>query len=297
MKTVKTLTTLALAITLSVTSGCANMNKQNMGTMLGAGAGAAVGSLFGKGSGKIAAVLVGSVLGGVAGNMIGKSLDESDQAELEAATRHALDNGKAGSTTTWRSSHSGATANITVGKAYSKTENVTVKRLASIEPVSNMSMINQPYVTLKSANVRAAPRLNGEKVTGLQPGVQFNAIGQAGDWVLVGRKGVQIGYIHKQLVMPVAEYAALPSTPKKQVSAPAKAVAKADAPITSNPLALAKIEDVEANPLAQKVVETPAVSSSTCRELKADLKDANGQTQTANTTSCKPVFGSWAANS
>jgi len=313
MKNVKTISAIALAITLAMTSGCQNMNKQNMGTMIGAGAGAAVGSLFGEGNGKIAAVLVGSIVGGIAGNMFGQSLDESDQADLDAATRSALDNGKAGSTTSWKSSRSGATANITVGQAFNKTENVTVKRLVSIEPATNMSLINQPYVTLKSSNVRAAPRMSGEKVTGLQPGVQFNAIGQAGDWVMVGRKGVQIGYIHKDLVMPVAEYASLPTPPQKQAAAPAKNVAKAaqkddapissnplakgSAPINSNPLALAKIEDVETKQAVEKVVETPAISSSTCRELKADLKGADGKTQTANTTSCKPAFGSWMAKS
>lgn len=298
MKSSKKLSAVALAITLAMASGCQNMDKQKMGTMIGVGAGAAVGSLFGQGSGKLAAVLIGSLVGGVAGNMFGQSLDENDKAELDAATRSALDNAKPGSTTTWKSSKTGATANITVGQPYSRTQNVTVKRVASIEPVTNMSLVNKPYVTITGANVRSAPRTNANKVTSLKPGVQFTAIGLAGDWVLVGRKGVQIGYIQKDLVMSVEEYASLPTPPRKaDTVTKAKPVAAAAPVIATNPLSLPKIEEVDPKPVAEKVVETPAVSASTCRELKAELKGTDGKTQTANTTSCKPAFGSWAANS
>ncbi|RJX53471.1 hypothetical protein C6380_14320 [Pseudomonas syringae pv. actinidiae] len=108
MKYVKSMTAVALAITLAMTSGCQNMNKQNMGTMIGTGTGALVGSFFGEGRGKLAAILAGGLIGGFAGNLYGKSLDEEDKADLDAATQKALENAKAGSTTNWKSAHSGA---------------------------------------------------------------------------------------------------------------------------------------------------------------------------------------------
>ncbi|PBK49584.1 hypothetical protein C6383_05060 [Pseudomonas syringae pv. actinidiae] len=307
MKYVKSMTAVALAITLAMTSGCQNMNKQNMGTMIGTGTGALVGSFFGEGRGKLAAILAGGLIGGFAGNLYGKSLDEEDKADLDAATQKALENAKAGSTTNWKSAHSGATAQITVGKAYNKTENVTVKRLATIEPATNMSVINKPYITvMKSSNVRAAPRVNGAKVASLKAGVEFNAIGQTGDWILVGRKGVQVGYIQKDLVMPADEYAALPTPPQKAEKNVAATTAKrAQVPAKdANPFALAKLDELDtkidegdAKSNAEKVVETPAVSTRICREMKADVTAADGKKESATTTSCKPAFGSWAANS
>ena len=53
-----------------ILAGCKTMNKQQKGTVIGAGAGAAAGALIGKGS--IWGILAGAAIGGVAGNLIGK---------------------------------------------------------------------------------------------------------------------------------------------------------------------------------------------------------------------------------
>lgn len=63
-------------------AGCSNMNKQQKGTAIGAGAGAAVGALVTKGS--IWGVLAGAAIGGVAGNLIGKKMDQQAK-ELKQA--------------------------------------------------------------------------------------------------------------------------------------------------------------------------------------------------------------------
>ena len=62
-------------------TGCAGMNKQQTGTMIGAGAGAAVGAAVGGG---IWGVLLGAAVCGVAGNLIGKEMDKQAR-ELEQA--------------------------------------------------------------------------------------------------------------------------------------------------------------------------------------------------------------------
>lgn len=54
-------------------NGCSTMNKQQKGTVIGAGTGAAVGAIVTKGS--IWGVLVGAAIGGTAGNLIGKKMD------------------------------------------------------------------------------------------------------------------------------------------------------------------------------------------------------------------------------
>ena len=70
--------TVVLAMTLV---GCAGMNKQQKGTLIGAGAGAAVGAAAGGGNW---GVLLGAAVGGAAGNLIGKEMDKQAK-ELEQA--------------------------------------------------------------------------------------------------------------------------------------------------------------------------------------------------------------------
>ena len=63
-------------------AGCSTMNKQQKGTVIGAGGGAAVGALVTKGS--IWGILAGAAIGGVAGNLIGKKMD-AQAKELKQA--------------------------------------------------------------------------------------------------------------------------------------------------------------------------------------------------------------------
>ena len=62
--------------------GCANMNKQQTGTVIGAVTGAVAGAAIGKGS--VWGVLAGAAIGGAAGNLIGKQMDKQAR-ELEQA--------------------------------------------------------------------------------------------------------------------------------------------------------------------------------------------------------------------
>ena len=69
-----------VAVVAFVGTSCAN--KQQTGTLIGAGAGAAAGAAIGKGS--VWGILAGAAIGGAAGNLIGKSRDEQAR-ELEQA--------------------------------------------------------------------------------------------------------------------------------------------------------------------------------------------------------------------
>ena len=65
-----------------IVAGCKSMNKQQKGTVIGAGAGAAAGAIIGKGS--IWGILAGAAIGGAAGNLIGKKMD-AQAKELKQA--------------------------------------------------------------------------------------------------------------------------------------------------------------------------------------------------------------------
>jgi len=73
---------LAAAVAALVLAGCADLNRQQKGTMIGAGAGAALGAAVSHGS--VWGVLIGAAVGGVAGNLIGKNMDRQAK-ELEQA--------------------------------------------------------------------------------------------------------------------------------------------------------------------------------------------------------------------
>ena len=96
----------------------------------------------------------------------------------------------------------GSTAEIVQGKEFTQSKTVEVKRAPKIAAVPSLQLINEPYMTKSSANVRSAPNKNAGKVGGLKTGTEFTAVGSTGDWILVGRKGVTVGYVHKDLVQP-----------------------------------------------------------------------------------------------
>src|SRR3954471_12911962 len=64
---------IAATAVLILLNSCSTMNKQQKGTVIGAGGGAAVGALVTGGS--IWGILAGAAIGGAAGNLIGKKMD------------------------------------------------------------------------------------------------------------------------------------------------------------------------------------------------------------------------------
>jgi surface antigen len=64
---------------LAVSACTPGREKEEIGTVVGAGTGVAIGSMIGKGGGNIAAMVIGGLLGGYIGNTIGKQLDDRDR--------------------------------------------------------------------------------------------------------------------------------------------------------------------------------------------------------------------------
>lgn len=272
-----------LALAIAASSGCAELgiNKQQAGTAVGVVAGAVVGQFIGKGNGRIVATLLGSAIGGFVGNKIGAMLDEQDKQALALRTQEAL-NSSASTTAapvTWTSAHSGASAQITQGQEYTQTKTVEVKRAPKIVAVPSMKLLNEQYLTKSSSNVRAAPDKNADKVGGLKPGTESTAVGSTGDWILVGRKGVTVGYVNKDLVEPKS--AALAKNQKTAVNLDEMNVA-ADKETKAFDL-----DSIPTLPTQQVAAET------SCRPVTVSLEAPDGNTEEEKNTFCKQANGTW----
>ena len=92
--------------------------KQQVGTLLGAAAGAVAGAQFGSGRGALAATAVGTLLGALAGSEIGKSLDRADMTYLQQTQQKALETIPSGSSSTWTNPDSGNSGQVTPQRTY-----------------------------------------------------------------------------------------------------------------------------------------------------------------------------------
>lgn len=318
MNKMKVLAASIVAASIMMT-GCAN--KQQTGTYVGAGIGGLACNYLARNTNDVTRLMITAgcaAAGGYIGNQIGKSLDERDRAALAASTQQALQ-GQSG-TYNWASSHSGATASIKVGDTYQKTEQVTVKRTNLVEPVAQMERLSGQYLTLKGSNVRQGPSTQSGKVGFLPQMTEFTAMGKAGDWIMVGRRGVAVGYIYAPLVQSKASYEAALAK-KAAAAAPAVAAAQAQ-PAQPVQVAAAAQPQINVVPEVPKVVpsmvldnatsatqkdlgkladdatpvqEAPVVATQTCRSIESSVKDANGKVETATTNACKqPAEDIWA---
>jgi surface antigen len=85
---------------LSCTSliGCANMTKQDVGTVTGGVAGGLLGSTVGQGSGRILAIAAGTLAGAYIGGAVGKSMDDTDRLKMN----QALENNQLNQPSYWK---------------------------------------------------------------------------------------------------------------------------------------------------------------------------------------------------
>lgn len=88
------------------------MNKENIGTVLGGIGGAVLGAQFGKGTGQLVGVAAGALAGAYLGNQIGSSLDKADKAQMEQASNKAT-TAPIGQTISWRNPDSGNSGSVT----------------------------------------------------------------------------------------------------------------------------------------------------------------------------------------
>lgn len=293
---------LVLGACIVTSAGCANMaqnewlNQENIGAVAGAAAGILIGSQVGSGSGRTAAMLVGALAGGMLGKTIGANLDDRDRQALAAQTQQVLESGKDGQVTSWTSAHSGATAQITPVSTKTESREVAVKRTAQVQAVPNMKLLNTSFRTIKSANVRNAPNQSAEKVGGLAAGSTFTAIGRTdNDWIMVGRRGVSVGYVYAPLVELATE--------RKATTAPV--AAKASGVTAPAPAAQAQVAATDLDALdvvaakeqgfdldSMNVVEEKVAAQTTCRTVNYSVTSQGSSDQQA-IHACQAADGAW----
>lgn len=118
MKKLFTLLTMATLVVLF--SGCTgtnragNVNKQNVGTVLGAVVGGIAGKQVGSGKANTAAIILGTLGGAYLGSQIGARMDKADEMEANAALEHRPD----GYTKSWQNPNTGAKYAVTPTKTW-----------------------------------------------------------------------------------------------------------------------------------------------------------------------------------
>lgn len=313
----------ALAIILSTATGCStmqgmgdsikNMDKSDIGMWVG---GVAAGALCLYATAGQSIAVQGSVgatcagIGALLGNAIGKTLDQRDQAALQAKTQQALNSNKEG-VTTWTSPTSGATAKLEVSKPTIKKEIVSVKRNIDVQPVAEMTKLNAQYITLKSSTVRLSPSTSGKRVSLLKPQTEFTAIGKTGNWIGVSVDDKLVGFVSADLVESKAT-ADAKAAAKVAAKAPAPAPAPTTAPKANESAVVQKVETVSVpafkldkitaanDPEMAKMVDQPVVAekvetTTTCKTLTSTITNAKGKSDTNSSVQCKnPVVDAWA---
>ena len=113
--TLKTTVSAGLMASALALSGCAadgSNQKETLGTLLGAAAGAWAGSFIGHGDGRIVATAAGTMLGAAIGNQVGRSMDELDRMKAQQAQQYAYD-APIGEAIVWNNPDSGNYGNVT----------------------------------------------------------------------------------------------------------------------------------------------------------------------------------------
>lgn len=101
-------TILIACVPLALTLGACDADKERIGTLGGAAAGAVAGkAIGGSGTTGTIAMIVGAIAGGYLGGEIGQSLDRKDKDQLGDATRKALEEGSVGQSYAWSNPSTG----------------------------------------------------------------------------------------------------------------------------------------------------------------------------------------------
>jgi surface antigen len=294
MSFTKTAIAASLVLSIVFSSGCATSgndwaNKENIGTVIGGAAGVLIGSRIGAGGGQTAAMLIGGLAGALLGKTIGAKMDESDRLALAAQTQQVLSRNKDGQATSWQSNHSGSSAQITPVNTEVESRQVAVKRLPKIRPVTDMTVLNKPYRAIKSANLRSAPDSSAEKVGGLPPSSTFTALGRTqNDWIMVGRRGVTVGYVYAPLVEAVA-----PKPVMVASSTATQASADSATDLDNLDATSAAKQGVDLDAIDAKPVEDKLTAQTTCRTIVYDVKAKASQAEKQTVKACQAGDGAW----
>lgn len=163
--------------------------------------GAALGSQSASDSTSNVAGISSALADGVLGEELGNALDQKDREALATITYQVLENDEPA---IWRSSHSKATAAITLAAIEELRHDARVWRSPKVVRASELLLINQLYRAVRPTVLRASPDAKGQRLGAFGAGHTFVALGRTPDnWIAVGHHGIIVGYVAGQPVAPV----------------------------------------------------------------------------------------------
>lgn len=292
----KQLLSVAIAVCLTVgVTGCAldQMSKQDIGTGIGVLAGAVIGSKVGDGG--AAGIAIGAAVGGLLGNRIGAHLDEEDRKALAAQTAQNLETLKTGEAMTWKSDRTGSTATVQVSEAKDEQKQIDIPAASAITVPANVKLVQKTYQATKDTTIYTQASNNANIVGTLGKNKTTNVMGKTedGQWLLVSRKGVLVGFVSANNL--------------KAYSPPAPAVKTAQATTTTPATPAVAVADLDAMPSKEvtKSTKTAAfdldaidvkkqstTASVECKTLTYDIKSKDKTSQETG-KACKTPNGTW----
>lgn len=237
-------------------SGC-NATKEQLGTGIGAAAGAGLGYVLG-GKYQNVAAIGGAVAGAVIGSQIGKYLDKRDKERMNEVTQKAIVTGKDQS---WTNPENRTRGRARVVSSQTKEAPVMVKVLKKkVTQVPPLEMLGETYRAVKNADLRGGPGMDYEVVGNLASGKAVNAVGKVRDssWYLISEDGVGSGFV---------ETAAMEPAPAEALVSTASKIAASD------------------------VSEKEVASNRTCRKIEQSVTLADGSSHSETLNVCQGPNG------
>jgi surface antigen len=119
MKRIANITASALVLgLLAGTASAFEVDKSDIGTVLGGVAGGVLGAQIGRGTGKTVATIAGVLVGAGVGHYIGKKMDESDRVK----TARALETSKDNQSSQWKNPNTGGSYTVKPTKTYQQAD-------------------------------------------------------------------------------------------------------------------------------------------------------------------------------
>lgn len=136
---------------------------------------------------------------------IGKGISDGDARLLADAAAKALEDGTTGRSSYWRSPTSDARATLRPGASTKEWRMLASTPEAGVAHAPLAEIIGRPVRAVRAAQYRIGPGLGHETAGSLLPGETFVAIARAADtnWILIGRAGQAVGYLHLSAMGPV----------------------------------------------------------------------------------------------
>lgn len=136
---------------------------------------------------------------------IGRGISDGDARLLADAAAKALEDGTTGRPSYWRSPTSDARATLRPGASTKEWRILASRPKAGVARAPLAEIIGRPVRAVRAAQFRIGPGLGHEVAGGLLPGETFIAIARAADtsWILIGRGGQAVGYLHLSAMGPV----------------------------------------------------------------------------------------------